>query len=118
KHIPALCPSGRNGPVHGRSQSREFVDHDLGWQAGWIAPTERCRSGSRRFVMQQSTRVRCTECGRTIEACACCDAVDCPPPICDRDLTEPLLRSMRSRYFHRGASLSEIEESSSASAGQ
>ena len=55
-----------------------------------------------------STKVlRCTTCGRAIAACACCDERDCPPPICDRDLTEALVRSMRSQYVHRGASLSE-----------
>jgi hypothetical protein len=49
--------------------------------------------------------LRCTVCGRAIECCACCDERDCPPPICDRHLTEALLKSMRHMYVHRGASM-------------
>ncbi len=55
-----------------------------------------------------TTRVlRCTECSRTIESCACCDERDCPPPICYRHLTEALLKSMRHLYVHPGASMTE-----------
>ena len=53
------------------------------------------------------TVLKCTTCGRTIESCACCDERDCPPPICDRDLTDALLKSIRHLYVHPGASMTE-----------
>ncbi len=49
--------------------------------------------------------LKCTVCGRTIESCACCDELDCRPPICDRHLTEAMLKSIRHLYVHRGASM-------------
>ncbi len=49
--------------------------------------------------------LKCTVCGRAIESCACCDERDCPPPICDRCLTEAILKSTRRLYVHRGASM-------------
>jgi hypothetical protein len=49
--------------------------------------------------------LKCTVCGRTIESCACCDELDCPPPICDRHLTEAQLKAVRRSYLHRGASM-------------
>lgn len=49
--------------------------------------------------------LKCTECGRSIEACACCDERDCRSPICDRGLTETLLKSVRHLYVHSGASI-------------
>jgi hypothetical protein len=51
--------------------------------------------------------LKCVNCGRVIEACACCDELECPPPTCDRCLTEAILRTMRSQYLSRGASMSE-----------
>jgi hypothetical protein len=55
-------------------------------------------------MMEMRAPLRCTTCIRPIEACACCDEQDCPPPICDRCLTEALLKAMRPEYVHRGAS--------------
>jgi hypothetical protein len=49
--------------------------------------------------------LKCSECGRIIESCACCDERDCPPPICDRHLTEAQLKSIRPSFVHRGASM-------------
>ncbi len=57
-------------------------------------------------MSKAATRVlMCIVCGRNIQSCACCDEPDCPPPICDRHLTEALLKSMRRSYVHRGASI-------------
>jgi len=53
----------------------------------------------------QTKELKCTVCGRIIESCGCCDERDCPPPICDRHLTEALLKSMRTQYVGRGASI-------------
>ena len=58
-------------------------------------------------MVPSSQILRCTVCSRAIEVCECCDQPDCPPPICERDLTEAILRSIRSLYVHRGASLTE-----------
>jgi NAD-dependent SIR2 family protein deacetylase len=51
--------------------------------------------------------LRCVNCGRAIEGCACCDERDCPPPTCDRCLTTAFLRTIRPQYVHHGASLIE-----------
>ena len=60
--------------------------------------------------------INCTQCRRPIEECACCNELDCPPPICDHCLTEALLRSIRPQFVHRGASMTS-EESEHAGAG-
>lgn len=49
--------------------------------------------------------LRCTNCHRPIEACACCDELDCPPPICNGCLTVAVIMSIRPEYVHRGASV-------------
>lgn len=51
--------------------------------------------------------LRCVNCGRVIEVCACCDERDCPPPTCDRCLTNAILKTIRREFVHPGASLSE-----------
>jgi hypothetical protein len=53
----------------------------------------------------RTAALKCTNCGRTIAAGACCDELDCPSPTCDRCLTEVLLKSIRRDYVHRGASM-------------
>jgi len=54
--------------------------------------------------------LKCTNCDRVIEVCACCDERDCRPATCDRCLTEALLKAMRHAYVHRGASISERDK--------
>jgi hypothetical protein len=51
--------------------------------------------------------LRCVNCGRVIDACACCDQRDCPPPTCDRCLKEAILKTIRVQYAGSGASMSE-----------
>jgi hypothetical protein len=51
--------------------------------------------------------LRCVNCGRAIEVCACCDERDCPPPTCDRCLTQSLLKGVRGLYVHPGASMTD-----------
>jgi hypothetical protein len=46
-------------------------------------------------------------CGREVELCACCDERDCPPPTCERCLTNTMLKTIRPQYVHPGASLIE-----------
>src|SRR5215470_2896740 len=65
------------------------------------------RRKQKRMSKTSTGILRCTSCGRAIEACACCDERDCPPPICDRCLTEAILKTIRPQYVHRGASLTE-----------
>jgi hypothetical protein len=56
--------------------------------------------------------LRCVNCGRAIEVCACCDERNCPPPTCGRCLTNAILKTIRSRYVYPGASL--IDEGADA----
>jgi len=51
--------------------------------------------------------LRCVNCGRAIEVCACCDERDCPPPTCYRCLTTAILKTIRPQYVHPGASMIE-----------
>ncbi len=51
--------------------------------------------------------LRCLNCDRAIEVCAGCDERDCPPPTCDRCLTNAILKTIRPQYVHPGASLIE-----------
>jgi hypothetical protein len=53
-----------------------------------------------------ATDLKCTVCGQTIESCACCDERDWPPPICDRCVTEALMKSVRTHYVGLGVSMS------------
>jgi hypothetical protein len=51
--------------------------------------------------------LKCAGCERIMDACACCDERDCPPPICYTCLSEDLAKSRRPLYVHAGASLTE-----------
>jgi hypothetical protein len=51
--------------------------------------------------------LRCVNCGRATEVCACCDENDCPPPTCGRCLSDAILKTIRPEYVHSGASLIE-----------
>jgi hypothetical protein len=53
--------------------------------------------------------LKCVNCGRVIDVCACCDARDCPPPTCDRCLSEAILKTIRPQYAGSGASMAEGE---------
>jgi len=55
----------------------------------------------------------CMNCGRAIAVCACCDQRDCPPPTCDRCLSEAVLKTIRPQFAGSGASISEGWEVSS-----
>jgi hypothetical protein len=57
-----------------------------------------------------AANLRCVNCGRLIEVCACCGQDDCPPPICDRCLKDYILKTIRSRHVGSGASTSEGAE--------
>ena len=61
-----------------------------------------------------SSTLKCVNCGRLIDVCACCDQRDCPPPICDRCLTEALLKTIRPQFAGSGASISEGGEPSTS----
>ena len=50
---------------------------------------------------------KCAGCERIIDACACCDERDCPPPTCYICFSEDLAKSRRPLSMEAGASLTE-----------